>query len=284
MMKTIVFLCAAAPFLFACCKDNETAQQPKRVPEVKMLTIPAGTFTMGTEFFDFDERPVRQITLTNSFLLSKYEVTQELWKEVMSVNTSFFQGDSLPVDNVTWFDALSFCNELSKKQGLSPVYTIVNDTVVQWNKKANGYRLPTEAEWEYACKAGTNTDFYTGNASRKIIDSALDKAGWYCSNSEGKTHRVGQKVPNSFGLYDMHGNVWEWVWDWFSFWPANDTSDWVVSERVQRYEPEYYQRIQRGGSFHCEGPSHYGRSAHRHFHDPNSAIPSFGFRIARSLQ
>ncbi len=278
ILSVLITIC-----LSACGDDDPKPQNPTTTPTVTMLTIPSGTFEMGTLYFDSDERPVRKITLTKSFLLSKYEVTQELWKAVLGNNPSYFAGDSLPVENVTWFEAINFCNEFSKKQGLTPVYTIINDSNIQWNTNANGYRLPTEAEWEYSCRAGTTTDFYTGNFSRNLVDTSYDRAGWYCSNADNKTHKVGLKQPNNFGLYDMHGNVWEWVWDWFSFWPGNDTSDWVVSERVKRSEAVYYTRIQRGGSFHCEGTGHYGRSAHRHFFDPKTTSPSFGFRIARSI-
>lgn len=280
---TITALVITALLLNSCGEDQQT-QQPDTAPSIAMITIPAGTFAMGTWYHDGDERPVRNVTISRSFLISKYEVTQHLWKKVMGDNPSYFLGDSLPVENINWFHAITFCNKLSQKVGLTPVYTIVNDTTILWNNQADGYRLPTEAEWEYACRAGTTTEFYTGPFSNSLIDSALDKAGWYCGNAQNKTHPVGKKIPNNFGLYDMHGNVWEWVWDWFAYYTPNDTTDWVVSQRQPIYQEPYYKKMQRGGSYDCEGPHHYGRSPHRHLTFPEIKAPSFGLRVARNIQ
>ncbi len=282
MKHLIICFCGAIALMLNSCAEENNAQQPDTPPAITMITIPAGTFAMGTWYENGHERPVRNVTISRPFLLSKYEVTQNLWKKVMGNNPSHFIGDSLPVEKINWFDAVTFCNKLSQKLGLTPVYTIVNDTTILWNKQADGYRLPTEAEWEYACRAGTTTEFYTGTFSNTLIDSALDKAGWYCGNSQNKTHPVGKKIPNNFGLYDMHGNVWEWVWDWFSYYTPNDTTDWVVSQRQPIYDEPHYKKMQRGGSYECEGPIHYGRSAHRHQTFPEIRTTSFGLRIAKN--
>lgn len=155
------------------------------------------------------------------------EVTQELYKSVMGENPSKFKGEkNLPVENVSWYDAVVFCNKLSEKEGLVPAYSVDGETDVEewgyaphksaefkpeikWNKKANGYRLPTVEEWQYAAKGGQNYK-YSGSDD-------LDKVGWYGEIEGlvaiGKTHPVAQKTPNGYGLYDMSGNVWEWCWD-----------------------------------------------------------------------
>jgi len=184
---------------------------------VDLVWIPAGTFTMGSPTDepgrDSDETQ-HTVTLTNGFYMSKYEVTEKLWYEVMGGTPTTSQ---LPKNYVSWDMAVEFCNALSVKEGYTPVYTINGpDGDVTWNRYANGYRLPTEAEWEYACRAGSETAFANGPITIidcDQLDPVLDQIGWYCGNSGGNRHVVGQKAPNDWGLYDMHGNLWEWVWD-----------------------------------------------------------------------
>ena len=139
------------------------------------------------------------------FSILATEVTQELYKSVMGENPSEFNGEkNLPVEKVSWYDAVEFCNKLSKEAGLEPAYSI-NGSSVEWNRNASGFRLPTVEEWQYAAKGGQ--DFkYSGSGN-------LDEVGWYSENSGNKTHPVAQKAPNGYGLYDMSGNVLEWCWD-----------------------------------------------------------------------
>ena len=179
---------------------------------VEMVEIPAGTFRMGSppdESGRHDNETLHTVTISKSFLMGRFEVTQGQWKAVMGSNPSHFKecGDECPVEQVSWFDAVLFCNRLSNREGFEPAYRIEGEKVT-WDRGADGYRLPTEAEWEYACRAGTTTRFSTGDA-----DSDLERTSWYKNNSGGKTHPVGRKTPNEWSLYDMHGNVVEWCWD-----------------------------------------------------------------------
>jgi formylglycine-generating enzyme required for sulfatase activity len=245
------------------------------------VLINGGTFTMGSpanevdRFYDEDQH---QVT-ASSFYMGKYEVTQKEYREIMGTNPSYFKGDNLPVERVSWYDAIEYCNARSLKEGLTPAYTIDKsqkdpnnkndrDTVkwiVTWNRNANGYRLPTEAEWEYACRAGTTTAYNTG-ANRSI------NSGWYEENSGDRTHPVGQKPANAWGLYDMDGNVHEWCWDWYGKYPSESQTNPMGASSGSG-------RVPRGGSWFA--PAEDSRSAERSNTLPISRHEFLGFRLVR---
>lgn len=178
---------------------------------VLVVFVEGGSFIMGDTFGDGydDQKPTHSVSI-RSFYMSKYEVTQAQWREVMSSNPSYLTGDSLPVEQVSWYDAIEFCNKLSQREGLMPCYYVNGvNTTCDWS--ANGYRLPTEAEWEYAARGGNLSNGYRYSGSNE-----LNSVAWYWDNSNERTHNVGQKRSNELGLHDLSGNVREWCWDWYS--------------------------------------------------------------------
>ena len=188
------------------------------------------------------------------FLLAKYTVTQDLYYEITNKAPSSFRGNKRPVENVSWKDAVEFCNLLSLSEGLDTYYYIGSEGKVSIaNSEADGYRLPTEAEWEYACRAGTTMASY----------GDIDEVAWYSENSGGLTHEVGKKDANPWGLYDMLGNVWEWCWD-------------VYDEKVYGT-----YRIFRGGGW--SDPARGCLASNRRRSHPTFSIDDLGFRIARSI-
>jgi formylglycine-generating enzyme required for sulfatase activity len=221
---------------------------------MKFVYIPSGNFIMGSpksEEGRYNDEIKHKVTLTKGFYMQTTEVTQGQWQEVMGYNPSGFKncGDNCPVENVSWDDAQEFIKKLNRKE------------------KGAQYRLPTEAEWEYACRAGTETRYYTGDS-----EADLDRAGWYDDNSGGKTHPVGRKKPNGFGLYDMHGNVWEWCSDWYGDYPSGS-----VTDPQGPLSGDY--RVLRGGSWFNGGRS--VRSAHRFRLEPAARYDLYGLRLAR---
>ncbi len=279
------------------------------VPE-GMVFIPAGTFLMGSpesEAGRFSPETQHQVTISRSFWMSQYEVTvgefrrfvtatgyqteaetsgggyvvvtDGSWEEKTDANWQnpyFSQEDNHPVVLVSWNDALAYCNWLSKEEGLTPAYTISEENVT-WNREANGYRLPTEAEWEYACRAGTTTPFNTGN---NITTNQANYNGNYPYNGNAKgeyrerTTAAGSFAPNPWDLYDMHGNVWEWCWDWFGDYSSESQIDPMGAVSGTFH-------VLRGG-----GWVYYGQFMRSAFRDDGT--PSFrdnfgGFRLARSL-
>lgn len=238
---------------------------------LKMVSIPAGTFQMGTNDLRDFEKPVHTVILS-AFFMSAYEITNEQYKAVTGSIPSKMSGENTyPAENMTWWDAIKFCNALSDKAGLGRCY---NWSTGDCDFTKDGFRLATEAEWEYACRAGTTTKYYTGDT-----ESDLDRAGWYAGNSGIKTHPVGQKIPNAWGLYDMIGNVWEYCNDY----PWNYTSDNVTNPTGGSSGD---RRANRGGCFGDNvGPNIDGFYPMR-FESRGSQPPDFhdgwlGIRVVR---
>ncbi|OYD40791.1 sulfatase-modifying factor protein [Sphingobacterium cellulitidis] len=202
-----------------------------------------------------DDRKKEKWTVNiDAFLLSKYAVTQDLYFQITGQTPSTHHGGQRPVETVSWKEAVIFCNSLSIKLKLTPCYVLCqNQEDVDFDPAANGYRLPTEAEWEYACKAGTSAIRY----------GELDSIAWYKNNSGDTTHHVGKKEPNAWGLFDMLGNVWEWCSD--------------------LYDTEVYgsYRIFRGGGW-CDEERSVMATTRRRSHPSSFKIDDLGFRIARS--
>ena len=251
--------------------------QQKKVVEksLRSAEIPAGSFMMGPTP-GFDTQKVRhKVTLTKAMRMGIYPCTQGLYESVMGSNPSFFTGSMRPVEKVSWCDAVLFCNKLSEREGLVPCYVLpepfLNDDnwskKVKWNKSANGYRLPTEAEWEY-CARGGEKHLYSGSDNR-------DKVAWYDGNSRGKTHPVGEKKANRFGLYDMSGNVWEWVWDW-----KGSYSKGLV---IDPHGPSSgTTRVSRGGCW--RGGTWGTRVSGRYEYLPSYRNSNLGFRLVRTIK
>lgn len=217
-----------------------------------MIEVPAGRVTLS------DRRTERSWAVdVGAFVLDAVPVTQALYEQVMGARPSTAHGGRLPVEGVSWGDAIRFCDALSVREGLRPAYRVPGDDTEaeapDWDRTADGYRLPTEAEWEHACRAGTTEARY----------GPLDEIAWHRGNSGECLHEVGGRRPNDWGLHDMLGNVWEWCWD--------------------VYDPEVYgsYRVLRGGGWFDE---HWScRASVRRRSHPTLRIDDVGFRLARTL-
>src|SRR5262245_16034861 len=219
--------------------------------KLELIRIPGGSFLMGSGEYE-SEKPIHRVTLS-PFAIGKYPLTQAQWKAVMGNNPSNFKGDHLPVERVSWNSATEFCSALSKRTG-------------------RAYRLPTEAEWEYACRAGTATLFSSADNSE-----TLDQHGWYYNNSEQKTRNVGQKIPNAWGLHDMHGNVFEWCHDWYDedYYAQSPSTD-------PQGPPSGTSHVLRGGSFLTV--SYLCRTAYRFSNWPDYRYYDIGFRVVAAAE
>ncbi|MFP4055743.1 MAG: formylglycine-generating enzyme family protein [Candidatus Brocadiia bacterium] len=212
---------------------------------MKFRLIPAGSFRMGSEA-EGDEVPPHKVTITRPFYMGVTEVTQKHYEKVMAKNPSRFDGDDLPVENVSWFDATAFCEKLSEMDD------------------SGSYRLPTEAEWEYACRAGTQTTYYWG-------DEFDGRYAWIDKEPDGPTNPVGKLRPNKWGLHDMSGNVWEWCQDWYA-------PNYMGAKQVDPTGPAKGKgRVLRGGSWYYNEDS--CRSANRRTHPPERVDGDAGFRV-----
>ena len=217
-----------------------------------MMMVKAGTFTMGTTSEMkgpyYWEKPAHQVTLTNDYYIGKTEVTQALWKAVMGNNPSYFKGDNLPVEQVSWDDCQKFISKLNSLTG-------------------QNFRLPTEAEWEFAARGGNNSNHYQYSGSNELGDIA-----WYDGNSRDKTHVVATKTkqPNELGLYDMSGNVWEWCSDWFGNYSSSSLTNPTGPNSGSN-------RVYRGGSWLSD--TGCCRSSYRSGIPPDYSLNYLGLRL-----
>ena len=264
---------------------------------------------MGADYtgVDNNEKPVHKVTFTRDIYMCDHEVTQKEWVAVMGSNPSHFQGEeenkkvadgevqeNRPVESINWYMAIAYCNKLSIKDSLQPCYSVkVGEAEVDWTNlkyadiptsnnaywnaavcdfSKNGYRLPTEAEWEYAARGGiadTDKAVWAGTTT----ESELRKYAWYKDNSDSKTHEVKKKKANGYGLYDMSGNVWEWCWDWYGNYASNDATDPTGASSGSN-------RVSRGGQMsrnasYCRASNHDGGP-------PTNRGSGIGFRLVRS--
>ena len=242
---------------------------------MKLVLIPAGEFLMGSSkdpdnYARDPEVPQHRVRITRPFYLGVTEVTQGQYRAVTGQSPSNFKGsDDLPVEQVSWDDAVNFCNALSRVEGFPPFYRVDGQNVAVPDWKGAGYRLPTEAEWEYACRAKNPARYSFGDDP-----AGLGEHAWFDGNSGNQTHPVGQKRPNAFGLFDMHGNVYEWCWDAF------DTKYYAESPVDDPRGPSGASgRVIRGGGWHRDPL--YARSAYRGWDPPGNRRHVLGFRLAR---
>jgi formylglycine-generating enzyme required for sulfatase activity len=250
-----------------------------------MVWISGGTFIMGSpsnEASRDSDEIQHSVTISKGFYMGKYEVTQAVYEAVMGSNPSSFKGYNLPVERVSWFDAIDYCNALSRHEDLTPAYTVSGSgdkRTVAWDKSADGYRLPTEAEWEYACRAGTTSPFSTGG---DITSGQANYNGHYPYKttrrrresrvSRKSTTEIGYFKANRWGLYDMHGNVFEWCWDWYGAYSSDAQTD-PTGAASGNY------RVYRGGSWYNAAQSL--RSAYRSNISPDKQVNYRGFRVVR---
>jgi formylglycine-generating enzyme required for sulfatase activity len=262
----LVLLCSAG---LSGALSAQTAAAPR------LVRIAGGTYLQGSAEAPYSANERVHATTVGDFLLADTETTQALYKAVTGKSPSKFPGADKPVDSVSWLDAVGFCNALSEREGLAKAYAI-EGAKVAWDRAADGYRLPTEAEWEYAARggqAGALGDVPLAKAG--FAGSAVaDEVAWYDRNSAKASQAVGRKAANQLGLFDMSGNVWEWCWDWYGEYPAAA----VVDPEGGPAAPG--QKVLRGGAWFT--PVNLLRVTYRYWNLPTFKANSVGFRLARN--
>jgi formylglycine-generating enzyme required for sulfatase activity len=271
-LQTSNFLIMLVLLVLSCRRVETQNPAPIQVVQtpggLEMVVIPAGSFLMGDNGVP-DESPAHKVWIS-SFWMDRREVPQEQFRKYQMSDPSHFKGPGQPLERINWTDAAMFCNERSMAEGLTPCY---DESTWACNFDANGYRLPTEAEWEYACKAGTSTRYSFGDEVRQLKDYA-----WFNEDASGKTHPPGQRKPNPWGLYDMHGNVAEWCNDRYA-------KDYYSSspDRDPRGPDKGNERVLRGGSWKSSADA--CRSTYRasdpSINDTCLAADTIGFRCVR---
>ena len=275
-LGTLLFIFCAKLLFAQVPLTSGTSQTPSG-----FVLIPSGAFIMGSPYSEVgrynDEGPQHRVMISRPFYMGATEVTQSEWIKVMNNNPSRFKGDDMPVENVSWFDVIDYCIKRSEQEGLTPAYTRRGNNIT-WNKEVDGYRLPTEAEWEYAARAGTTGPFSTGGditTDRANYDGSypyLGEKGLYRS----KTTPVKTFEPDPWGLFDVHGNVWEWCWDWHGFYPRDTQT--TQTDPVNSKSANY--RVYRGGSWISSAAN--VRSANRSNqgeYTPSTRNSYIGFRL-----
>ncbi|MCE5249419.1 SUMF1/EgtB/PvdO family nonheme iron enzyme [bacterium] len=251
-----------------------------KASSINMIEVKSGSFWLGQNGSEADEAPPHEVTLVY-YEICQTEITQVQYEAVVGTNPSFFKGDTRPVEQVSWNDAVLFCNSLSSKMGLQQCYTEVGWHTYDCDYSRNGFRLPTEAEWEFACRAGKSTKYYVGD-----YESDLVKAAWYWVNSSAATHPVAQLQKsasdsyNTWGLYDMHGNVWEWCNDWYGSYDDSQYFGGSSENKINPIGPLYgSNHVVRGGSWGTRAEE--CRSENRHSLPTDTKDFQVGFRIVR---
>jgi formylglycine-generating enzyme required for sulfatase activity len=251
--------------------------RPSKMPKTnEYVTIPAGTFKIGppeSEQGRASHETQANVTITRAFMMKKTEVTYGEWHFIMGAVTSYYDkacGDDCPVGGVGWRESLEYLNALSKKEGLKPCYNLEQKFATWSGLDCEGYRLPTEAEWEYAARAG----------SSELRYGELAEIGWSYDNSDSSAHPVGKKKPNAFGLYDMLGNHYEWTWDLYEYgFFEGDMTDPIAGGLAQKEEAENH--IMRGGSHRDNWTTM--RAGHRFYYPANGGSTNHGFRPVRTV-